>query len=343
MRPPEGRNRPGVGRGGGRTRGAAGRAGDRRIERSRATREVRRQRLAWALIGTILAVVIGILAYAYYANFIAPPRAQAAKVRDTTYSQGDLVKRLRLIRSTTGSVDLGRAPWEVLFGMVEAELIRQGASFEGVVVTDADVDNFLQNDPRFKPQVPTGQEFEPGQLETEFREKYQSFLTNAQIKDEEFRVLVSDEIYRARLREALGAKLPKHSEHLNISWIQVPHEVPDPENAPPTPWEILERLQTEDFDAVALDVGGGSGPRGWVPRGAYPDIDRTVFGADPPAPLSEGDYSVVEGDETTYVVRSLSPVEVRDVEEEWGGCGWRRTGHAHANQPHRAAGKLSRC
>ena len=315
MRPPEGRNRPGVGRGGGRTRGSTARAGDRRIERSRGAREIRRQRLAWALIGTILAVVIGILAYAYYANFIAPPRAQAAKVRDTTYTQGDLVKRLRLIRATTGSVDLGRAPWEVLFGMVEAELIRQGASFEGVVVTDSDVDDALRR--RFYPRPTEGQEVEPGQLETEYQENYQNFLTNAQIKDDEYRVLVSDEVHRVALRETLGDKLPKHSEHLNISWIQVPHEVPDPENPPPTPWEILERLKVEDFDAVASDVGGGSGPRGWVPRGAYPDIDTAVFGADPPSHLLEGDYGVVEGDEATYVVRSMSLVEVRDVDEQW--------------------------
>ena len=278
---------------------------------------MRRQRLAWALIGTILLVVIGILAYAYYANFIAPPRTVAAKVRDTVYTQGDVVKRLRLQYAITRNVDLSRDPWVVLFSMVEAELIRQGAAFEGVVVTDEDVDNFLQNDPRFAPQVPAGQEFEPGQLETEFRENYQSFLDSAQIKDNEFRVLAADEIYRARLRDALGDKLPKHSEHLNISWIQVPHDIPDPENAPPTPSEILERLQTESFEDVALDIGGGSGPKGWVPRGAYPDIDAAVFGADPPMPLLEGDYRVVEGEEATYVVKSLSGVEVRDVDEQW--------------------------
>ena len=316
MRPPEGRSQAGTGRGGGRRHPGA-RARDRRIESARGAREMRRQRLAWALVGTILLVVIGILAYAYYANFIAPPRTVAAKVRDTEYTQGDVVKRLRLQYAITRNVDLSRDPWEVLFRMVEAELIRQGAAFEGVVVTDEDVDNFLQNDPRFAPQVPEGQEFEPGQLETEFRENYQSFLNNAQIKDDEFRVLAADEIFRARLRNALGDKLPKHSEHLEISWIQVPHDIPDPENPPPTPWEILERLQTESFEEVALDVGGGSGPKGWVPRGAYPDIDTAVFGADPPTPLLEGDFSVVEGEETTYVVKSLSAVEVREVDEQW--------------------------
>ena len=314
MRPPEGRSQPGTGRGGGRRR--PGRTGDRRIERSRAVREMRRQRLAWALIGTILAVVIGILAYAYYANFVAPPRAQAAKVRDTVYTQGDLVKRLRLIRSTTGSVDLGRAPWQVLFGMVEAELIRQGAEFEGVVVTDEDVDAALRE--RFYPQPTEGQEVEPGQLETEYQEAYQSFLTEAQIEDEEYRVLVSDEVYRVALRETLGERIPQHSEHVDISWIQVPHEAPDPEDPPPTPWEIQERLRTEDFDAVALDVGGGSGPRGWVPRGAYPDLDQTLFGPDPPEPLAEGTYSnVLVGTDAIYVVKSLSAVEVRDVGAEW--------------------------
>ena len=319
MRPPQGRSAAGSGRGGSRRPRDTARPGDRRMGRSAAVREVRRQRLAWALIGGILIVVAGILSYAYYANFIAPPRAQAAKVRDTVYTQGDLVKRLRLINATTGSVDLGRAPWEILFGMVEAELIRQGAEFEGVVVTDEDVDAALRVN--FYPQAPEDQEVEPGQLDTEYQERYQSFLTQAQIKDEEYRVLVSDQVYRVALREALGERIPEHFEHANVSWILVPHDAPDPENPPPTPTDILERLRTEEFADVAIDIGGGSGPQGWVPKGVFPELDETLFGADPPEPLTQDEFTgPIVGEDAVYFVQSLSEVEVRPVEERWANA-----------------------
>ena len=285
------------------------------MERSRADREGRRQRLAWALIGTILLVVIGILVYAYYTNFIVPPRAEAAKIRETTYTQGDLVKRLRLLRASTGGqIDLGRAPWEVLFGMVEAELIRQGAEFEGVVITDEDADAVLRG--RFYRAATEGQEVEPGQLETEYQERYQAFLTEAQISDQEYRVLVSDDVYRAALREALGERIPRHSEHVDVSWIQIPHDAPDPENPPPRPVDIIERLRTDPFETVAREVGGGR--QGWIPKGVFPELDETLFGADPPEPLAEGEVSspvVTRG--ITYIVKSLSLVEMREVDEKY--------------------------
>ena len=315
MRPPQGRSSAGAGRAGGRRRATA-RPGDRRMDRSRGVREARRQRLALALIIGIVLVVAGIVVYAYVANFIVPPRVQAAKVRDTVYTQGDLVKRLRLLQVTQGSVDLGRAPWQVLFGMVEAELIRQGSSFEGVVVDDEDVDAAIRG--RFFLEAAEGQDVEPGQLETEYQERYRSFLTEAQITDEEYRVLVSDEVYRVALREALGDRIPQHTDHLETSWILVPHEAPDPENPPPTPTDIKERLRTESFADVANDIGGGSGPQGWLPKRVFPELDEALFGADPPEPLPEGEVSgPIATKDGIYFVKSLSDVEVREVDEQW--------------------------
>ena len=249
----------------------------------------------------------------------APAGAQLAKVRDTVYTQGDLAKRLRLRHATTGSVDLSPAPWEALFGMVEAELIRQGADFEGVVVTDEDVEAALRL--RFYPQAPEGQEgqeVEQGQLEAEYQEAYQSFLNFVQISDDEYRMLVSDEVYRIALRERLGERIPERLDHAEVSWVQLPRTSPDLENPPPAYQDILERLSIEEFADVAAEVGGGSGYQGWVPRGAYPFLDDTLFGTEDEEPLAAGEFSEpIISEDATYIVKSLTDIEARRVEDKW--------------------------
>jgi len=315
MRPPEGRSSADAGRAGARA-GRQGRVRDRRLERPRTTNESRRQRLVFIVIGGIIAVVIGVIAFGY--------RVKAAQVRDTVYTQGDLVKRLRLIRATTGSLDLTRAPFEVLFGMVEAELIRQGAEFEGVVVTDEDVDAALRN--VFFPQIPEGQEVEPGQLETEYQERYQSFLNNSQISDKEYRVLVSDRVYRFALREKLGEKITEQQvDQAEVSWIRLPYDFADPENPPDPPSVIQERLETgEEFSAVAREASidpfatAGDGYVGWIPKGLFPDLDATLFGTEDKEALAVGAVSdPISGEDATYIIKLESPVDVRKVEDRW--------------------------
>ena len=263
----------------------------------------------------------------------------AATVRDTVYTYGDLVERLLLLRATGADLDLlpsmasaGRSDdrWSDyaqelvellgnddvelhLLNMVEAEIVRQGTSSYGTVVNDEDVDAILRS--RFNAPTLPSPRADERQLAAEYQQRYRSFLADAHITDEEYRALVSEDAHRMAMRDVLGESLPKRLEHVNVSWIRIPNAPPPTGNPPPTPSEIYERLRTEDFNAVAYDVGGGSAQPGWVPRGAYPELDSTLFG---PEGLSPGYFSgPVIGEDFTYILTITGNPEVRQLDEVW--------------------------
>ena len=293
---------------------------DRRLQRSRREREEKRQRLTIIIGVAIVLIVGGIVGYGYYDNFVAPPRVLAAKIQDTVYTQGDLLKRVRLIRNTQGTVDLSTAPLQVLNEMVEAALINQGAPFYGVTITDEDVEDVIRS--QFYPQVPLGQETEPGQLEQEYGESYRTFLSLGQISDKEYRGLIGEVMYRAALREALGDQIPEEVEHVEVNWISLPVGVAvDPENPPPTAPEIVERLEVEEFNLVAREVTADTrfdadrdGYIGWVPRGAFPERDKVLFGTvEEPLALGEiGDP--IYAQDGTFIIQVLAGPEERPIE-----------------------------
>ena len=66
--------------------------------------------------------------------------------------------------------------------------------------------------------------------------------------------------------------------HMQISLIVLPENSADAER-------LIERLATEDFNDVAVDAAEGTGDKGWVPLGAYPELDDVIFG---PQPLKGG-------------------------------------------------------
>ena len=304
---------------------------DRRLERSRRVTEQKRQRLAIILGMGVIAIVAGIIAYGYYDNFVVPPGRLAAQVGDTKYSQGDLVKRIRLIRDTTGSIDLSTAPIEVLFNMVEAELIKQGSRFEGVSITDEDVDLALRSAARlpgraqpFYPVVPEGQEVDEGQLEAEFKENYRSFLTLAGVSDQEYRVLVEDVLYRTALHQKLGEQIPEKVDHVEVNWIRLPVSTQpvDPNNPEPSPDKIRDRLETEEFSAVAQSVTvdpvldrDRDGYVGWIAKGSYSDLDKILFGSVDEEPIAHSEISdVIFTNEASYIVQVIGGPEERVID-----------------------------
>ena len=295
---------------------------DRRVERSRLDRENKRQRLAIIFGVAIILAVGGIIGYGYYDNYIAPSQTLAARVRDTEYTRGDLVKRLRLVQATTGSIDLRIAPLEELFNMVYGELIRQGADVEGVVVTDGEIEDILRT--TFSPTPPEGQETDPGQLEREYKETYRQFLASAQTSDKEYRGLVADTLYRSALRERLGERILEELEHVEVNWIRLPRSAPtDPDDPLPTPSEVVERLQTEDFSVVAQSVSldsdfdpDGDGYVGWVAKGVFPQLDETLFGRGGKEPIPHNEISdPISTSDANYIVKVVAGPEVREIDD----------------------------
>jgi parvulin-like peptidyl-prolyl isomerase len=298
-----------------RTRGRRVRQEEARRESSRATRERVHQRWAFAIGGGLVLVIVSILAFGVYQEFYQPPRAWAGSVRNVEFTMGDLVKRIRVLQQLTGQVDLSTVPFEYLRNLLDAEVLRQASPGLGITLTDADIDEALKA--QFYPQPEPEQQADPGQLDREFQNNYQVFLTITGLSKQDYRVIVEEQLALAGLRAAL-APSEDPQEQVEVEWIRVDRE------SGISAEEVRNRLENQDFTTVANDVGipqgfaDANGYVGWVPRQTFPELDELLYGDEERGtePLPVGEISdpvfTVNG---IYIIRKLSGPEEQPLTE----------------------------
>ena len=296
-----------------RARGRRARQEEARVESSRSTREKRHEKLAWGIGSGLLVLVIGIVVFGFYQEFYRPPRVWAGSVRDQEFKMGDLVERIRVLQGLSGKVDLSTVPFEYLRDLLNAEVLRQAAPDLGFRLTDEDIDGVIKS--QFYPSVPEGQESDPGQLDHEFQNNYQIFLARTGLADADFRVIVQEQIALQQLGLMLSRTIPETTEQVEVEWIRTEIEGRIDVGA------VRARLGSEktgggeDFVKVAGEVGvpagfaDRTGYVGWVPKGAFPELDGALFGdeeRDIP-PLEVGEISgPIFTQNGIYIVRLLT-------------------------------------
>ena len=249
-----------------------------RKQAARWQRERRRQRRVFVIAVIILIVILAIPSVGYYATFVAPPRHTIITVNDVTYSLGDMVKRARAtaaIQVGSGQTpQLGTVPFEVLNGLVDEELLIQGASGVGVLVTREDVDEEVRA--AFYPRPPAGEVTDPESLEREFQESYRQFLEVAQLSDSDYREIARVRVLRREVREKVSEQVPSVEESVYVHWIRIGDDE--------TAIQVEQRLEAgEEFDALARELNQDStyadfnGEVGWVPRGAFVELEELLF------------------------------------------------------------------
>ncbi len=306
-----------------RARGRRARQEEARVESSRSTREKRHEKLAWGIGSGLLVLVIGIVVFGFYQEFYRPPRVWAGSVRDQEFKMGDLVERIRVLQGLSGKVDLSTVPFEYLRDLLNAEVLRQAAPDLGFRLTDEDIDGVIKS--QFYPSVPEGQESDPGQLDQEFQNNYQIFLARTGLADADFRVIVQEQIALQQLGLMLSRTIPETTEQVEVEWIRTEIEGRIDVGA------VRARLGTEktgggeDFVKVAGEVGvpagfaDRTGYVGWVPKGAFPELDGALFGdeeRDIP-PLEVGEISgPIFTQNGIYIVRLLTGPTDRDFSNQ---------------------------
>jgi len=298
---------------------------DRRMERDHSPRQRRRRLTVIVIAVAVLALIGGIAGFGYYQEFVAPNNVLAARIGDTRYSQGDVVKRIRMLQAESIALgqdyQVGTAPFRVLPSMVEAGIIRRAAPSFNIFVTDDDIDTRLRRN--FGPRVSPGEESAPGQLEREFKENYVRFLDRSHLSDKDYRGIVEENIYHSKIREKLGERVPTIGQHVEVHWIELPSAVNASSTGAPDvdPAQIIELLEEEEFATVAQQFGGGryadkQGYVGWVPEGAFPLLDHLLFGKEGVEPLAHGNLSdpvFTEGG--TYMVKVTDGPQPRELSE----------------------------
>ena len=299
-----------------RARQRRARTADPRRRSERSSQERDRQRLLIVVGSTLILVIVAIIAVGYFREFYQPPRVMAGEIRGVNFTMGDLVKRIRVLQgigrySSGGFVDLSTVPFEILQDMINAEVLRQASPGLGITVTPADIDQTLKG--QFSPTVPPGQETDPGQVEKEFQENYQKFRTATGLSQTDYRVILQERLAEQQLRFLLGSGIPAMPEQVEVEWINLGTGQQRGQSIVPA--DVKKRLATEDFAAVAAEVGtqdgfaNESGYVGWVPKGAFPDLDETLFGSEKPEPATADPKNKVE----PLAVGAISdPIATRD-------------------------------
>ncbi len=318
---------------------APGRAGRRRRARSGAgegqrtdaptpaERRARRRRY-WSIgIGVfLLAVIFAVVIFGYYREFYRPPRVWAGNVNNVEFTMGDLVQRIRVLQGVNryegGRVDLSRVPFEYLQNLINAEILRQAAPGLNINPNAEAIESGLRR--QFQPTVPEGQEVDPGQLEREFQNTYQTFLTATGLTDSEYRVIVEEEITEFGLFLLLGQDVESTQEQVEVRWIRLPVDPSEAGSDGLQPDQVAQRLEVEPFETVAREVSrsagyaDSSGYVGWVPEGAFPNLDPLLYGDEElgtaalkPGEVS-GPYYARDG---IFIVEKLSGPEQREVDD----------------------------
>ena len=284
----------------------------------------RRQRRIGLGIGSVLILtIIGVVLLGYYQEFYRPPRVWAGSVRNVEFTMGDLVARIRVLQGVNryqgGQVNLSRVPFEYLQNLVNAEILRQRSPVLGIQIQDDDIEQELRR--QFLPTADPGEETDPGQLESEFRNSYGGYLTATGLSDADFRVIVEEQLARRALALSLAQEIEPIQPHVEVQWIQIPMD------GEILIGDVAQRLVNEDFTRVAQELNSANqfadpnGYVGWVPKGAFPDLDDYLYGNEEdeivalrPGLVSEPIFTA----DAHYLLKVLAAAEDRELNNTMG-------------------------
>jgi hypothetical protein len=274
----------------------------------------------------LLAVIFGVVIVGFYREFYRPPRVWAGSVNNVEFTMGDLVQRIRVLQGVNrydgGKVNLGTVPFEYLQNLVNLEILRQAAPGLGINPSEEAIDGELRR--QFQPTAPEGQEVDPGQLDQEFRNNYQTFLTATGLIDSEYRVIVEEELTDFGLFLLLGQDVESPQEHVEVRWIRLPIDPQEAGASELQPEQVARRLEVEPFEVVAREVSRSagyaneSGYVGWVPKGAFPNLDPLLYGDEElgTAALAPGELSSpFYARDGIFIVEKLAGPEEREIDD----------------------------
>jgi hypothetical protein len=278
---------------------------------SRWQREERRRRIILALGLLAIVSVLGILSYGYYDSNIAIRHEPAVQVNDTVFDVDYFVKMLRVNVIEFGETDdpMSLVPMTIE-QIQDSELIRQEAARpeHNIRVSDQEIDEAIRTS--LTPPTEEGEE-PPTLTEAEYQRRYQERLQVLGLSDADYRRVVENSLIWGKMREKIRSEVPTEAEHVYLHLILL-----DTEDEAK---EVAARLESgEDFATLAKEVSQDEftkekgGELGWVPRGAFPQIDGVIFALEPNT-VSEP----VETPEGFYLLKVSEGPEVRTISENY--------------------------
>ena len=250
----------------------------------------------------------------------APDEIVVASVNGVQFTTGNLAQRIRLFAAINPyrdrETDLNVVPFEHLQEWIFAEIRRQQAPALGIQPSEGAITEELLAE--FRPATSPGQETNTESLDRESVNNYQSFLIAAGLSDSGYRAIVEERLTLDSLTAMLAENIRSAQEQVEVRWIRFPDTDTDVV-------EITDRIRDQDFGAVVQEFAAAdnyadsSGYVGWVPRGAFPDLDPFLYGDDDRGllPLAPGETSQpVFTQDGIYILNILSVPALHELSDK---------------------------
>lgn len=298
---------------------------DRRRELARHEGEQKKRRVAFALIGTFILVIVGIILAGYIMIFVLPPRELIVRVDDVEYTRGDMVKMLRVRQRGTElqgeSFSAGTDIFEALQLIVENEIIAKSAPGLGITATEEEVDLAIDrviSPPNNELAGKTEQ-----QLALDLRESYNSYLNAVQLTEDEHRTIIRKSILREKVRLFVGESVPSVAEQVRLHRIAVTFD--DELDIINTKYKDFVGISkepqvfqnaffniTREFSRDEPEVIRRGGDMGWLPKGIFPEYDFVIFNLEP-GEISDPEANV-EQPQSAFIFMVSEASDAREVD-----------------------------
>ena len=274
-----------------------------------------------------IVVLFGILTipvYAYFQNYVFPPRELALRVAGMEYSRGDVVNFIRFNQRMSENLgvpfEVGNSLFDALQTLQENELAFQLAARYGIAVSSEEVDDRLNTILGFVAK--TVAERESQEYKDNIEEAKRQFINRIEMDESVFRDFIRKSMFKERLREVVAEEIPRVQAQVHLYEIVLfdrDSEVRRAIERDLVTGGAIENviLQHSQDPNVRRDVGG----RGWFPFGVTPEIDYLLFGLDgegnrllPIGQLSEPRY-VEDSDWWSYMLVAEAQ-DAREVNED---------------------------
>jgi hypothetical protein len=233
-----------------------------------------------------LVVLVGLLAvpvYAYFDNYVFPPRELALRVEDVEYTRGDVVNFIRFNQRMSENLgvpfEVGNSLFDALQTLQENELAFQLAPRYGIAVSAQEVDERLSSILGFV--AVTVAERESREYKDNVEEAKRQFIHRIGMDEEVFRDFIRKSMFKERLRTVVADTIPRIQAQVHL--YEIVKLSDDSEERRSLERDLIAGVPIENIilnHSLDPNVRRDGGDRGWAPFGISPEVDSLLFGLD---------------------------------------------------------------
>jgi parvulin-like peptidyl-prolyl isomerase len=279
------------------------------------------QRLIVLVTGLLVLIAVGLLAYAWYDQYVAPRRALAVRVGDKAYTMEYFAKRYSAaIKDPPAGINLQRGlltelPEAVRKGIEDEAVAVQRAGELGISVGQNEIDRqmVLRLNMSVLAQGDSTDENAAFTPTPAMRSTIRGELKRNRMTLEEYRGLTEAQLLLTKIDNYFKEQVPKEAPQFRLRLLQLPNE----SDAQIATQKIQsgESTLAELADTVGLDQSGRGrgGLRDWLPRGILPkELDDAAFSL----PLNTLSPPIKVGDQDWFLVQVEERADKREVTNE---------------------------